>query len=400
MPARIGASGTRTPTDARRAASIAAAASGLVLVASIAGCTTSPDGAPGDASTSPAAGSSLESILLPVITEQMQQLQVPGLVAIVETAAGDSYEVALGVADVETGEPMDAADHLRVGSITKTMTATVILQLADEGELALDDPLGPYVPGVDTNDATIRQALSMTSGIPGYTDDAFVQQQGLDPRRVWTPGEVLALVAGRPSTFPAGEGWEYSNTNYTMLGLVAEQAGGAPLGELFDERLFTPLGMSGCSAPPQDTTIPSPRSHGYQWGAYWNGEGTAPPLLDVTDWNMSWGFGTGEAICTAADMLIWARALVSGELLDPATQADRLEWVASGHPSVEYGLGIGRLSGLVGHNGSVAGFQSQAAVRESDGTAIVVLTNLSISSDLRPPASAISDAISQALPPQ
>lgn len=99
-------------------------------------------------------------------------------------------------------------------------------------------------------------------------------------------------------------------------------------------------------------------------------------------------------------MLIWAHALASGELLDAATQAERLEWVSSGHPSVQYGLGIADLNGHIGHNGSIAGFPSQATIRGSDGTAIVVLTNLSTAPDLRTPASAISDAISEALPPQ
>ena len=122
--------------------------------------------------------------------------------------------------------------------------------------------------------------------------------------------------------------------------------------------------------------------------------------MDVTDWNMSWGFGTGEAICTAPDLLIWAHALVSGELLDPATQTERLGGLSGADGAVPYGLGIANLNGLIGHNGSIAGFQSQAAVRQSDGTAIVVLTNLSISPDLQTPATAISNAISQALPPQ
>jgi D-alanyl-D-alanine carboxypeptidase len=258
-----------------------------------------------------------------------------------------------------------------------------------------------YLPGVATNGATIRQALNMTSGIPGYTDDAFMQGQAADPRKVWTPEEVIAIVAGRSPLFAAGQGWDYSNTNYTMLGLIAEQAGGAPLGELIDERIFAPLDMTGCSMPTaDDTSIPAPRSHGYQFGAYWDGEGTPPPMVDVTDWNMSWGFGTGEAVCTAADLVIWAHALASGVLLDPATQAERVEWVSTGHPSLDYGLGIANLDGHIGHNGSIAGFQSQATIRESDGTAIVVLTNLSTSPDLRTPATAISNAISEALPPQ
>jgi D-alanyl-D-alanine carboxypeptidase len=338
--------------------------------------------------------------VLPVLTEQMERMQIPGLVVIVQSPGGEVYRTALGLADIDSDEPMAIDDHFRIGSITKTLTATVILQLVDEGMLSLDDPLARYLPDAETNGATVRHALDMSSGIPPYTSDAFMQGQAADPTKEWTPETVLAVVAGRPATFPAGEGKEYSNTNYTLLGMIAEQVGGAPLNQLLTDRIFAPLGMDGCSANSTDTTIPSPRAHGYQWGAYWNGEGTPPPLVDVTDWNMSWGFGTGEAICTAPDMLIWAGALFSGELLEPATQQARLEGMSEADSSLPYGLGIADLGGLIGHNGSVAGFQSQAAVRKSDGTIIVVLTNLSISPDLEPPATTISAAISEALPLQ
>ena len=394
MAPRTGDRGIHVRRPFRGAASTVVAVLALTVLAGCAASTPAPVDSPssGDAS--------LEDIVLPVLTREMERMQVPGLVAIVQSPAGEVYRAALGLADVESGEPMALDDHFRIGSITKTMTATVILQLVDEGMLALDDPLARYLPDAETNGATIRQALDMSSGIPPYTSDAFMRGQAEDPAKRWTPETVLAVVAGRPATFPAGEGKEYSNTNYTMLGLIAERVGGASLSRLLMDRIFAPLGMSGCSANAEDTTIPSPRAHGYQWGEYWDGAGAPPPIVDVTDWNMSWGFGTGEVICTAPDMLIWARALYAGELLQPATQQARLEGMSAGDFGLPYGLGIADLGGLIGHNGSIAGFQSQAAVRESDGMIIVVLTNLSISPDLEPPATTISAAISEALPAQ
>lgn len=384
---------TRTrPTIA--AIAVAAIAVVTTLTACTAGSTDAPTG-------SASADASLESAVLPVLTEQMEELQVPGLVAIVDSPDRGTYEVALGVADVDTEEPMELDDHFRVGSNTKTMTATVILQLAEEGKLALDDPLAPYFPGVDTNGATIRQALNMTSGIPTYTTDAFLNRLADAPQRVWTAEELFAEIAGKPAEFAPGEGWDYSNTNYLMLGLIAERVGGASLGELITERVFTPLGMSGCSIPrADDATLPTPFSRGYQYGTKWDEPSPPaelPPLVEVTNFNPSWGFGAGEAICTAADMAIWAEALVSGDLLSDEMQAERLEFVPN-DVNFPYGLGIGKLNELVGHNGHMSGYMTQATVRESDGTVIVVLTNVTQAPSGALPATNISEWISRAIP--
>lgn len=362
------------------------------------GSNSTPTGAPSDDASDAA---SLESVLLPVITEQMEQMQIPGLIVVVQTPDRGSYEVALGVADVETEEPMALDMHVRIGSNTKTMTATVILQLVQEGELGLDDPLAPYFPGVDTNAATVRQALNMTSGIPTYSTNPFLNRLADDPAKIWTSDDLFATIAGRPPTFPTGDGWEYSNTNYLMLGLIAEQHGGASLGELITDRLFTPLQMSGCSMPaPDDATLPSPSPRGYQYSTLWDPEASPPgpvlPLVDVTDINPSWGFGAGEAICTAADMVIWADALVSGELLDEAMQDERFDFVTGG--SLPYGLGVGDFGGLIGHNGQISGFQTQVTSRATDGTVIVVFTNVTQAPDLQLPATTLSALISRAIP--
>jgi D-alanyl-D-alanine carboxypeptidase len=359
----------------------------------------------GAASAEPALAerASLEATLLPVVTEQMERMHIPGLLVSVQTPDRGSWQVALGVSDTATGEPMNMADHMRVGSITKSFTATVIMQLAQEGKLALDDPLAPYFPEVDTNGATIRQALQLASGIPDYTTIPFMNELADHQQRVWSPEELIATIAGQPPMFPPGQGWYYSNTNYVMLGLIAEWTAGQPLSQLFADRIFTPLAMTGCSMPaPADAAIPEPFSRGYQLGADW-GRPDSPPaplpaLIDVTDTNPSWGAGAGAAICTPADLLIWARALATGELLEPAMQAQRMTFVASGDPNAKYGLGVANIYGLVGHNGQIGGYMSQAARRESDGALIVVMTNLTAAPDNGEPATVISELISRAIP--
>lgn len=353
----------------------------------------------------PADPASLEATLLPVVTAQMAKMHIPGLIVSVQTPDRGSWQAALGVSDVATRAPMDVSDHVRVGSITKSFTATVILQLAQGGRLGLDDPLAPYFPGVQTNQATIRQALQLTSGIADYTTDSFLNALATAPQRVWTPAELVDLIADEPPMFPAGTDWYYSNTNYVMLGIIAEQVTGQPLGRLIAERIFTPLNMSGCSFPDAtDAGIAAPSSRGYMLSTRWDRPPSPPAplpdLVDVTDFNPSWAAGAGQAICTAADLVVWAGALATGALLDPEMQAQRLSLHPTGDPHAGYGLGVVNINGLVGHNGEISGYMSQAARRESDGTVIVVLSNLMLAPDLTEPATAISELISRAIPPR
>jgi D-alanyl-D-alanine carboxypeptidase len=358
----------------------------------------------GPVGADPGEPSSLEATLLPVVTAQMTQMGIPGLIVSVQTPDRGTWQAALGVSDIATRAPMDVGDHMRIGSITKSMTATVILQLAQEGRLRLDDQLAPYFPGVQTNQATIRQALQLSSGIADYTTDAFLNALADAPQRVWSPAELVGLVADEPAMFPAGTGWYYSNTNYVMLGIVAEQVTGQPLGRLIADRIFTPLNLTGCSFPgAADAAIPAPRSRGYMLSTTWDRPPTPPAplpeMVDVTDFNPSWAAGSGQAICTAADLAVWGRALATGELLEPAMQAQRMTLIPAGDPNARYGLGIVNINGLVGHNGEISGYMTQTARRESDGTVIVVLSNLMIAPDLTEPATAISEMISRAIPP-
>ena len=365
----------------------------------LAACSSAPS-VPPPSQTMSADADALEAAVLPVLTEQMAEMGVPGLVAVVQSPDRGSYEVAVGVSDVATGEPMTLADRFRIGSISKTLTATVVLQLVQEGAFDLDDPLATFFPEVDTNGATVRHALNMTAGIPTYTTYPFLNALADRPDRVWSPRELLATIDGLPAEFPPGTDFDYSNSNYVLLGLLAEQHGGASLGELVHARIFTPLRMTGCSIPAaDDATMPEPFSHGYQYGTRWDEPtppAAMPELVDVTEYNPSWGFGAGEAICTASDMAIWGAALVDGDLLDAGMQAERLTFFAN--DSLPYGLGIADLNGLVGHHAHMSGFQSQTSRRASDGTVIVVLTNITQAPDGELPATKISELISRAIP--
>ena len=127
--------------------------------------------------------------------------------------------------------PPRADTHFRIASNTKTMTAAVIVQLAQEGKLSLDDPVSKYVPGVPNGDnITIAELLEMRSGLYNYTDAPELSASlDRDPTKVWTPDELLAIAFAHPPNFPPGTAYEYNNTNYALLGLIAEKVDGKPL---------------------------------------------------------------------------------------------------------------------------------------------------------------------------
>ena len=181
----------------------------------------------------------------------------------------------------------------------------------------------------------------MRSGLYGYTaDPALSAAMDADPAKAWTTQEVLDIAFRHPPQFAPDASYEYSNTNYALLGLVAEKVGGRPLAQQFQERLFGPLGLTQTSLPAaDDTSMPAPYSHGYMYGGSFYAladdpypadmqaaaqAGTLQPI-DYTNQNSSYATAAGGAISTADDLATWMQALVSGKVFNadyPPTVAD------------------------------------------------------------------------------
>ena len=288
---------------------------------------------------------------------------------------------------------------MRIGSITKTFTATMILRLVDQKKLRLDDPVSIYRLNVPNGKAiTIRELLNMTSGLFNYTEDENFQKDAFlnNPQRVWNPGEVLAIAYSHQPYFAPGQGWHYSNTNYILLGVLLEQITGMPIEKVFQQEIFKPLGMVHTSFPQQtNPAISQPHPQGYIYL-------TSPTTpIDATDWNPSWAWTAGAAISTAHDLTIWARALATGQLVSPALQKERLQWIDTGASWLgkngRYGLGIGDFGGVIGHNGDISGFQSFMGYVPEKRATIVVLTNLTNTPDGTNPADALEQVIQKEL---
>ena len=162
----------------------------------------------------------------------MEDLLVPGAVVLLRTRRARSRPPTARRSSAR--RPPDADTHFRIASITKTMTSAVILQLAQEGKLALDDPVSKYIPDVpDGDNITLAQLLEMRSGLYSFTDDpAISEAMDDDPTRVWTPQELLDIAFAQPPMFAPGADYYYSNTNYVLLGLIIEQLEGRPLADV------------------------------------------------------------------------------------------------------------------------------------------------------------------------
>ena len=291
----------------------------------------------------------------------------------VAVARGDRIIVERGVgrADIDAGRQADAATEFRIGSVTKQFTAAAIMKLVERGKLSLDDPLNKYVPDFDTGGrtVTIRQMLNHASGIPNYTNPAFIKIAG-NPDL--TRQDVLKLVSGKPFDFEPGTGWRYSNTNYYLLGLIVEKLGGQSYADFLQREFFGPLGLKRTR---YDDGTPAPnRARGY---AYNPADGR---LREADPLNMVGPFAAGALASTAGDLLRWQIALTSGRAVSPASFRQMTgSTVKTGQGDAAYGFGliVDRIGDLrrVWHNGGINGFNSVLAWWPDLGLRTAVISN-------------------------
>jgi CubicO group peptidase (beta-lactamase class C family) len=326
----------------------------------------------------------LEALLREIVTEYKEEFGLPGVLAGVWIPGKGRLIIEDGLADIETGRPISKADHVRIGSVTKSFTVTVILQLVGEGLLDLSEPVGNYLPDVENSDATIAELANMKSGIFNYTEDAEFVTQFIesDFLRVWTDQEIVDFADSNVPYFPPGGGWHYSNTNTVILGMIVEQVTGHPLGEEIRNRIIEPLGLDGTSYP-TTPAMPEPFAHGYGFD----------PLEDISFTDPSSSSGSGAMISKLLDLKKWGRALGDGTLLCQELQAVR---VNSLEPIVfdpcddddpdrpkrscpeydKYGMGLGEISGWIGHTGEYVGYTSLVMYHPESGSVVVIVTNI------------------------
>jgi D-alanyl-D-alanine carboxypeptidase len=319
---------------------------------------------------------------------------IPGLSVSIAFADGSVWNGHAGVTDVAKKTGVKTETAFAFGSVTKTLTAALVLKLVEEGRLGLDDPVIRWLPEyaddtfMGTTPArrqlvTVRMLLAQTSGLYDYFNSLPLDAKlRASRKRVWQPDEVLAYV--KKPLFIAGDAWSYSNTNYLLLGLVAERAGGAPYATLLRTRLLEPAGLSALYLQVAETTK-APIAKGYDFASLsrtarpipWSDGTRVMPFTSVT----SAAGSAGAAAGTARDLARWGLALYGGTVLSPDSLARMLAFDGTAAPGAasDYGLGVGRrLVGdrlTVGHSGRLAGFRSSLRYVPELGVSVAVVTN-------------------------
>lgn len=305
------------------------------------------------------------------------EIAASGAIVGVRTPEG-TWTKAYGVSDPGTTEPMQVGMHTRLGSITKTFTVSLILQLAEQGKLSLDDTIDTYLDGIPNGDkVTLRSMANMTSGLASYTfSPEFTDIYFANPDQVITPDQVVEIAKSMPIMFEPGADYFYSNTNTVLLGKVIEKITGEPVADVYEKQIFEPLGLENTSAPGESPAIPEPYAHGQSL----QGEAATPEdPSDATNWNPAWAYTAGELISTMDDLLTYGRALGTGQgLLDEATQAERLTSFPDS-AGYGYGIGAGCADGWVGHVGEIPGYNATLYYDTTSGTVVAVQTNSDIS---------------------
>lgn len=331
----------------------------------------------------------------------MKANAIPGVVVLIKSPSRGNWSATFGTAAIGKKAPMSLGDHFRIGSNTKTMTSTIILQLVQEGKLELDDPISKFRPDVPNGDnITIAQLSEMRSGLYSYSfDPGFNATLDKDPEKAWTPDELLTIAFSHPPDFAPGAEYEYSNTNIVLLGLVIEQITGMSASKAFQRRIFGPLKMQHSSLPTKTVSkIPAPRPQGYQFGtnvatidSYALPPAQVPAALagrlkpiNQTNANPSWAWTAGAAISTPRDLARYVKALVGGGLLDKRTQKLRLDSIqptVAGQPDgVGYGLGLAQFApGIIGHDGQIPGYSSFMVYNLETRDTIIIGSNLAAS---------------------
>jgi D-alanyl-D-alanine carboxypeptidase len=310
----------------------------------------------------------------------------PGAVAL----AGGRVTTA-GVADVRTGRPLRADDRLRIGSVTKSFTAVVALQLVGEGRLALDDSVERRLPGVLPygESITLRQLLEHSSGVPDDLTTPLMELFHGDPFRLWTPAETIGLIRDQPQR----TGWAYSNTDYVLIGLMIERATGHTLERELERRIVRPLRLRDTSFPVRASGLGRRDSRGYSLELGPDGPQTGT-LRDMTDYSPSFAWGGGNGVSTVRDVARFYRALLRGRLLAPHLLRQALTGVDTGQEGRRYGFGLELrdtpYGTLVGHEGDLPGFSIKALSSRDGRHQAVVAVNMKFA----PPA--VDDAFDAA----
>lgn len=365
---------------------------GMVAVPALAGCSLQPaESTASTASSLPATASAdpkLAEQVRAIVAEEMDARNLRSVILRVTVAGEPVLTEAFG--ESMPGVPANTDMHFRNGAVAISYMATALLQLVDEKKVSLTDKLSNWLPEVPHSDqVTLGQLVQMTSGYEDYVPDpAFQEELYADPFRAWTPEELYAFGTSKPLIYAPGTNWNYAHTNYVLLGLALEKIAEMPLEKLLQQKILTPLGLTGTRSS-NTPYIPEPVLHAYT-GERKEALGLPAAtrfMEDSSFWNPSWTLARGAIqTTTITDMTTSADAIGSGSLLSTESHAAQIDTNLRGKTTkvpgcinctemgngFSYGLGVVLSGNWVLQNPMFGGYSAVEASLPSEKIAIAV----------------------------
>jgi CubicO group peptidase (beta-lactamase class C family) len=312
-----------------------------------------------------------EAALDALAKEAVSKGQTAGLVVAVGEVGRPPVVHSYGFANLEWQAETTPDSVFRVGSITKQFASACILLLAEQKKLTLDDKLSKYFPDYPRGDeVSIRQLLNHTSGVhsyPGRTEATIVRAGISVP-------DMVKHLGGLGYDFDPGSNWDYSNSNYFLIGAIIEKVSGQTFREFAKQRLFQPLGLAHTAVDLNQDVVPH-RATGYE-----RDRGKSGAYVNAVYSDMSVPGAAGAVRSTAADLIKWTEALHGGRVLSAASYKE-MTTVARVpvKDDVYYGLGLWlkpeQGHPVIGHNGGIDGFESNLVYLPERKMTLVILTN-------------------------
>jgi D-alanyl-D-alanine carboxypeptidase len=327
--------------------------------------------------------------------DRLVPLGAPGAMLLVRDGV-QAARLTSGYGNLETRAPMSTTDRFRVGSVTKSYVATAVLQLAGDGRLRLEDSVERWLPGLVPNgrNITVRQLLNHRSGLYDFFSDPTVVQPYLEGNfaHYWAPRELVKIAVSHEPGFAPGARFEYTNTGYFLLGLIAEAASGRSMGAQLSKGIFKPLKIQRTSLA-TSPRISGAHTHGYLML-------DRPPLIDTTG-VMPFTWTAGAMVSTVNDVARFYRGLLDGRLLAPRFLQAMQKTTSSGPaPGIQTGLGLFSRQtpcGLAwGHSGNEMGYMSNAWSSRDGKRQIVLFVNIDRDSLPKAGQEAVADLITNA----
>jgi len=351
--------------------------------------------------TQPKDTQALKAALQAKLDEWHKAGKFPGATLGVVLPDGESFGLAVGYSDREARTPMKANDRMLAGSVGKTFAAATALQLVKEGKIGLEDKvekyLGaePWFPRLpNAKDITVRQLMNHTSGLVRYEfKPQFTKDLTANPEKAWTPAELVAYLLDEKRPFEAGKGWDYSDTNYIVLGMIIEKVTGRKFYDEASRRLLKPLKLK--DTIPQDGLKLKGVVQGYAGPN--NPFGGKDAMIQEGRFtiNPQFEWTGGGFASTAQDLARWAKMMYEGRAYSPDLLPEVLDGVSAPMLGREtrYGLGVivrkTQAGTSYGHSGFFPGYMTDMMYFPDSKIAIAVQVNTSVGRDLGKPLSRV-----------